>query len=168
MTQLIPVVLSGGAGTRLWPVSREALPKPFIKLPGGESLLFKTARRARACAKGGEVLTITNREYFFLTRDEYEALGTSGAPFDFLLEPVGRNTAPAIAAAALHIARRHGENAIVLALPADHLIGDDAAFQAAVGKAAKAAADGYLVTFGVPPLAPETDLDRALVGRDHA
>src|SRR3982751_5117993 len=131
---LIPVVLSGGAGTRLWPVSREALPKPFIKLPGGESLLLKTARRALACAQGGEVLTITNREYYFLTRDEYEPLEKNGAQFDFLLEPIGRNTAPAIGAAAAHIARRHGANAVLLVLPADHLIGDDAAFQAAVKK----------------------------------
>ena len=156
MASLIPVVLSGGAGTRLWPVSREALPKPFIKLPGGESLLLKTAKRAAACAQGGEVLTITNREYYFLTRDEYEALEKSGAQFDFLLEPLGRNTAPAICAAALHISRRHGAEAIVLVLPADHLIGDDVACQAAVQKAAKAAADGYLVTFGVAPTRPET------------
>jgi mannose-1-phosphate guanylyltransferase/mannose-6-phosphate isomerase len=153
---LIPVILSGGAGTRLWPVSREALPKPFIKLPGGESLLLKTARRALACSKGAGVLTITNREYFFLTRDEYEILGKSAGPFDFLLEPTGRNTAPAIGAAAVHIAKVHGDKAVVLVLPADHLIGDDAAFQAAVGKAAKAAEQGYLVTFGVPPLRPET------------
>ena len=156
MAPLIPVVLSGGAGTRLWPVSREALPKPFIKLPGGESLLLKTARRAVACAGGSEVLTITNREYYFLTRDEYEVLGKAGAQFDFLLEPLGRNTAPAIGAAALHVSRRHGAGAVVLMLPADHLIGDDAAFQVAVKKAAKAAEDGYLVTFGVAPTRPET------------
>src|SRR5438046_1919829 len=110
MTTLVPVILSGGTGTRLWPVSREALPKPFIKLPDGESLLLKTARRALACATGQGVLTITNRDYFFLTRDEYEILGKGGS-FDFLLEPAGRNTAPAIAAAALHIAREHGDQA---------------------------------------------------------
>ena len=156
MAPLIPVVLSGGAGTRLWPVSREALPKPFIKLPGGESLLLKTARRAAACARGAEVLTITNREYYFLTRDEYELLDKAGAQFDFLLEPTGRNTAPAIGAAARHVSRRHGAGALVLVLPADHLIGDDAAFQNAVQKAAQAAEDGYLVTFGVTPTRPET------------
>src|SRR5205085_1735302 len=90
MAHFVPVILSGGAGTRLWPVSREALPKPFIKLPGGESLLLKTARRALACAQGAGILTITNREYFFLTHDEYETLGKNGGPFDFLLEPTGR------------------------------------------------------------------------------
>src|SRR5215212_5961793 len=100
MTTLVPVILSGGAGTRLWPVSREALPKPFIKLPGGESLLLKTARRALACASANALLTVTNRDYFFLTRDEYETLGKTTAQFDFLLEPVSRNTGPAIAAAA--------------------------------------------------------------------
>ena len=156
MNPIIPVVLSGGAGTRLWPVSREALPKPFIKLPDGESLLFKTARRALGCANGNGVLTITNRDYFCLTRDEYDILGKNGAQFDFLLEPAGRNTAPAIGAAAVHIARQHGEKAVVLVLPADHLIGDDAAFQAAVRNATRLAEQGYLVTFGVPPARPET------------
>ena len=69
---LIPVILSGGAGTRLWPVSREGHPKPFMKLPDGESLLMKTYRRARRVADPGEILTVTNREYFFLSRDEYQ------------------------------------------------------------------------------------------------
>src|SRR5260221_7329770 len=97
MAHFVPVILSGGAGSRLWPVSREALPKPFIKLADGQSLLIKTLRRALACAEGNEVLTITNRDYFFLTRDEYAAIGYRS---DFLLEPVSRNTAPAICAAA--------------------------------------------------------------------
>src|SRR4051812_49352505 len=142
---LVPVILSGGAGTRLWPVSREALPKPFIKLPGGESLLLKTARRALACAQGAGILTITNREYFFLTRDEYETLGKNGGPFDFLLEPTGRNTAPAIGAAAVHIAKRHGGKAGLLVLPADHLIGGDAAVSGGGEKAGEGAGEGVLV-----------------------
>lgn len=156
MPILVPVVISGGAGTRLWPVSREALPKPFIKLPDGESLLLKTGRRALACANGNGMLTVTNRDYFFLTRDEYEGLGKRPSEFDFLLEPMSRNTAPAICAAALHVARQHGEQALMLVLPADQLIGDDAQFVAAVDKAAKLAADGWLVTFGIPPARPET------------
>lgn len=150
---LVPVVLSGGAGSRLWPVSREALPKPFIKLADGESLLARTARRAMSVAGGARLVTVTNRDYYFLTRDEYEPLGLRA---DFLLEPASRNTAPAIAAAAAFIARRDGPRAVMLVLPADHLIGDDAAFAAAVAKAAKAAEEGWLVTFGVPPERPET------------
>src|SRR4051812_19802544 len=104
MAHLVPVILSGGAGSRLWPVSREALPKPFIKLADGQSLLAKTLRRAVGCSAGDGVLTVTNRDYFFLTRDEY---GTnSGQRLNFLLEPVSRNTAPAICAAALDVAKR--------------------------------------------------------------
>src|SRR5947207_11636593 len=112
MSVLVPVVLSGGAGARLWPVSREALPKPFIKLPDGESLLAKTVRRALVAAQGAPVLTVTNRDYYFLTRDEYETLGVPVAQTDFLLEPVSRNTAPAVAAAAAHVAQRHGNEAV--------------------------------------------------------
>ena len=156
MSGLIPVVLSGGAGSRLWPVSREALPKPFIKLPDGETLLLKTMRRAVGVADGSGVLAVTNREYYFLSRDEYEALGKGTPPLDFLLEPVGRNTAPAICAAALHAVREHGDKVVMLVLPADHLIRDEAGFRKAVAEARKLAADGWLVTFGIRPTGPET------------
>lgn len=155
MSAFIPVILSGGAGTRLWPVSREALPKPFIKLPDGESLLQKTLKRAVALPGVAEVLTVTNRDHFFLTRDEYGA--TDGLPpLAYLLEPCGRNTAPAIAAAALQVAGRFGAEAMLLVLPADHLISDQAAFGAAVAQARQLAAEGWLVTFGIRPTAPET------------
>src|SRR6185436_11945997 len=104
MAQLVPVILSGGAGSRLWPVSREALPKPFIKLADGQSLLAKTLRRAMAVSDANGILTVTNRDYFFLTRDEYErAVKKNGPELDYLLEPVSRNTAPAICAAALDV-----------------------------------------------------------------
>jgi mannose-1-phosphate guanylyltransferase / mannose-6-phosphate isomerase len=156
MAMFIPIILSGGAGTRLWPVSREALPKPFIKLPDGESLLLKTMRRALACANGAGVLTITNKDYFFLTRDEYACLGTRTSDQDFLLEPVSRNTAPAIGAAAVHVARQYGEDAVMLVLPADHLIVDTRRFIDAVNKAAQLAEQGWLVTFGITPSRPET------------
>src|SRR5690242_10140473 len=125
MSVLVPVVLSGGAGSRLWPVSREALPKPFIRLPDGENLLRKTL----GVAQGGGILVVTNREYFFLTSDEYAALGKELPPLDFLLEPTARNTAPAICAAALEMAKAHGEDAVLLVLPADHLINDEARFR---------------------------------------
>ena len=154
---LIPVILSGGAGTRLWPVSREGHPKPFMKLPDGESLLFKTYRRARRVAEPGEILTVTNREYFFLSRDEFQlALPQEAETPTFLLEPFGRNTAPAIALAALQVAERHGAEAQMLVMPADHLIHDEALFARTVQQAAALAAQGHLVTFGIQPTAPET------------
>ena len=91
---LIPVILSGGAGTRLWPVSRESHPKPFIKMADGESLLLKTLQRALATG-ASEVLTVTNRDYYFITRDEYSALKPPAkVELRYLLEPAGRNTAP--------------------------------------------------------------------------
>ena len=156
MTVLVPVVLSGGAGSRLWPVSREALPKPFIRLPDGENLLRKTLRRAMAVAQGDGVLVVTNREYFFLTGDEYAALGKELPALEFLLEPIARNTAPAICAAALEVAKARGEEAVLLVLPADHLIRDEAAFKNAVAEAARLAREGWLVTFGIAPTRPET------------
>src|SRR3954470_10615938 len=149
MAHFVPVILSGGAGSRLWPVSREALPKPFIKLADGQSLLTKTLRRALSCADGNGVLTVTNRDYFFLTRDEYA--GKSDRQLDFLLEPVSRNTAPAICAAAVDVAKRHGKDTTMLVLPADHLIQDEAAFTSAAGAARKLAEQGWLVTFGITP-----------------
>lgn len=154
-TSFIPVILSGGAGTRLWPVSREALPKPFIKLPDGESLLVKTLMRALALPDVAEILTVTNRDHYFLTRDEFE-LERSLPPLGYLLEPFGRNTAPAIAAAALRLSDRFGPDATLLVLPADHLISDQAGFAAAVARARTLAAAGWLVTFGIKPTAPET------------
>src|SRR5450631_3425734 len=106
---LIPVILSGGAGTRLWPVSREAHPKPFIEMPDGQNLLQKTLLRA-AGLDPASILTITNRDYFFITRDTYAELTLrSGIALDFLLEPVGRNTAPAIAAGAFEIREQFGD-----------------------------------------------------------
>ncbi len=153
---LIPVILSGGAGTRLWPVSREAHPKPFIVLPDGQSLMQKTLLRA-AALKPQAVLTITNRDYFFITRDAYAAAGlASEIALDYLLEPAGRNTAPAIAAGALRIREQFGDEAIMLVLPSDHLISDVAGFTAAVHSAAELAEQGYLVTFGIAPSGPET------------
>ena len=150
---LIPIVLSGGTGSRLWPASREAKPKPFMKMAQGRSLLELTYERARAIAGGGEVVTVTNREYLFMSRDEY---GRDRAPCAFLLEPFGRNTAPAIAMAALRASHRHGEDSVLVVLPADHLIADTAGFLGDVGIATALAKEGFLVTFGVPPSRPET------------
>ncbi len=154
---LIPVILSGGAGTRLWPVSRSAYPKPFMRMNDGESLLYKTLTRALRVASDGDVLTVTGRDFYFLNRDEYAR--HPGADLDrmrFLLEPAGRNTAPAILLAALHVREHFGADAMLLLLAADHLIQDLAAFEADVAKARRLAEDGWLVTFGIPPIHPDT------------
>lgn len=150
-SKLITVVLSGGAGTRLWPASRESHPKPFMKLADGETLIEKTYARAKAL--DSEVLTVTNRDYFFMSRDEKERVGASGS---FLLEPFGRNTAPAIAMAAKMIAMTKGSETTILVLAADHLIADQTRFASAVVEASRLAAQDYLVTFGIVPTAPET------------
>jgi mannose-1-phosphate guanylyltransferase/mannose-6-phosphate isomerase len=164
----VPVVLSGGAGTRLWPVSREALPKPFMKLADGRTLLRRTLDRAagligrdaavdkagaREGAPAGTIWLVTNRDYYFLSRDE---LAVNGPAVRFVLEPAARNTAPAIALATLAVAAEHGEDAIVLVMASDHLIDDESAFAACVGRARALATEGWLVTFGITADAPET------------
>ena len=157
--KLIPTILCGGAGSRLWPVSRELHPKPFIRLADGQSLLQKAWLRGAMLPDVAEVLTVTNRELFFKTQDEYR-LVSGGVQGDhcngYVLEPFGRNTAPAIAAAALTVAAAHGEHALMLVLAADHLIADQRSFAQAVAKATQLALQGKLVTFGIKPDAPET------------
>ena len=152
---LVPVILSGGAGTRLWPLSREMAPKAFMPLPDGETLLAKTAARATALPDVGELVTVTNRDLYFHTRDLYTGLRLTCAQ-SFLLEPFGRNTAPAVALAALHVQARHGDRAVLLVLPADHLIRDQAGFAKAIAAAMPLAMEGLLATFGIRPLHPET------------
>lgn len=154
--KLVPVILSGGAGSRLWPVSRELHPKPFIRLADGQSLLQKAFLRGAQLPNVSEVLTVTNREFFFKTEDEYREVNAAKVATSYLLEPFGRNTAPAIAAAALHVANAHGPDALMLVLAADHLISDQQAFQQAVSRATELAAQGKLVTFGIQPLQAET------------
>ena len=154
--KLVPVILSGGAGTRLWPVSRELHPKPFIRLADGQSLLQKSFLRAKGLPDVVEVLTVTNRDLFFKTADEYRETGEIPMQLGFILEPEGRNTAPAIAAAALTVNKAYGPDAIMLFLTADHLIGDVPAFAQAVQQAVKLAASGKVTTFGIQPESPET------------
>jgi mannose-1-phosphate guanylyltransferase/mannose-6-phosphate isomerase len=161
---LLPVILSGGAGARLWPVSREAFPKPFIRLADGTTLLRKTLARARAANGVSHVVTVTNREYYFLTKDQYALAGEAGG-HSFLLEPIGRNTAPAIAMAAFHALESHGGDTELLVLPADHLIRDERAFADAVESARALAQTGALVTFGVTPQGPETGYGYIECGR---
>ncbi|MFP4207241.1 MAG: mannose-1-phosphate guanylyltransferase/mannose-6-phosphate isomerase [Wenzhouxiangella sp.] len=152
---LIPVILSGGAGTRLWPVSRKAHPKPFMRLADGQTLASSTIQRALKVASQGVSLTVTGRDYYFLTRDLYREAAPE-AEHHFLLEPTGRNTAPAIAAAAHWVRDRFGPEALMLVLPADHLIRDHAAFARAVAAAAELAGQGWLTCLGISPTHAET------------
>lgn len=156
---LIPTILCGGAGSRLWPVSRESHPKPFIRLADGQSLLQKAYLRGVDLPDVAEVLTVTNRDLFFKTKDEYSEVNNESGkqlPNSFILEPFGRNTAPAIATASLQVAETYGNDALLLVLAADHLIADYSAFANAVAQATQLASIGKLVTFGIKPEAPET------------
>lgn len=148
---LIPIILSGGAGTRLWPVSRESHPKPFMRIGGKKSLLTQTHERALAVTGFTAPLIVTNRDYYFLSHDELS--GQEIKP-NYLLEPAGRNTAPAIALAALW-ALEQGDPCL-LVMPADHLITDTPLFHTAVKDAKAMAQNGSLVLFGIRPTAPET------------
>lgn len=154
--RLIPTILCGGAGSRLWPVSRELHPKPFIRLADGQSLLQKTFLRGAALSGVEEILTVTNRELFFKTEDEFREVNAADLTMSFILEPFGRNTAAAIAAAALRIANTHNDDTLMLVLPADHLISEQEAFAVAIAQAVDLAEQGKLVTFGIQPDRPET------------
>jgi mannose-1-phosphate guanylyltransferase len=156
--KLLPVIISGGSGTRLWPVSRETRPKPFMQMQDGMSLLQSTLARSAALPEVHDLLVVTNRDHHFQSRDELAgmdgALGT--AQVSFLLEPIGRNTTAAIAMSAFLAAERFGGDTLLLVQPADHLVADGNAFNAAVATALPAARDGDFVTFGIVPTGPET------------
>lgn len=154
--QLIPTILCGGAGSRLWPVSRELHPKPFIRLTDGLSLLQKAFLRGALLPDVKEILTVTNSELLFKIEDEMNAVNDKNIHTSFILEPFGRNTSAAIAAAAIQIAEKHGDDTLLLILAADHLIADQDAFQKAVMEASKLALSGKLITFGIQPSEPNT------------
>ncbi len=149
---LTPVLLSGGVGSRLWPVSREAHPKQFLPLAGEITMLQETLRRT-ASLNASAPLVVCNEEHRFMVAEQLRQLELQAGAL--ILEPLGRNTAPAVALAALHAVNSNPES-VLLVLPADHLIKDVDAFVAAVIKAQPLAASGRLMTFGVVPTAPET------------
>ena len=152
MTKVIPIILSGGAGTRLWPISRRMHPKPFMEV-AGKPLLAHALERAALIAD--EALIVTNQDHYFLTENLLKE--TLRAPnVSYLLEPKGRNTAPAIALAVRQIQKAHGDDAVCLVLAADHLISNESAFEKAVTQASEQAQEGNLVVFGISPTAPET------------
>ena len=150
--KLQAVLLSGGSGTRLWPLSREAYPKQFLPLVGEDTMLQATWRRVAPVA-GAAPIVVAGEDHRFLVAEQLRQVGVAAA--SILLEPVGRNTAPAIAAAALQ-AMADGGDPLLLVLPSDHVVRDAEAFRAAVQEASAAAEAGALVTFGIVPTAPET------------
>ncbi|HTN67705.1 MAG TPA: mannose-1-phosphate guanylyltransferase/mannose-6-phosphate isomerase [Burkholderiaceae bacterium] len=152
-TSIIPVVLCGGSGTRLWPLSREAYPKQFLRLQGEHSLLQQTLQRLHGIDGIGRALLVCNESSRFIAAEQLLQIGIDDARI--LLEPMRRNTAPAIAAAALH-AQADSDDPLLLVLPSDHVIRDQGAFCAAVGIGRAAAQAGDLVTFGITPRRAET------------
>ncbi|MET4805518.1 mannose-1-phosphate guanylyltransferase/mannose-6-phosphate isomerase [Limibacillus sp. MBR-115] len=152
MSPIFPVILSGGAGTRLWPQSRQAYPKQFLSLTSGQTLLQQTAERLFAVASTPP-LVICNEVHRFIVAEQLRTLPAGSAKI--ILEPVGRNTAPAITLAAL-AATKDGADPIVVISPADHVVMNSQAFEVATGQAVSLAEDGFVVTFGVTPDRPET------------
>ncbi len=152
---IVPVVLCGGSGTRLWPLSREKYPKQLLSLVNDDSLLQATLRRVQwegVALQVGAPLVICNEEYRFVIAEQLRLMGASGR---VILEPVGKNTAPALTVAALE-ATQDGQDPILLVMPADHVIVETEIFQDAVKLAATQAELGSIVTFGIVPDSPET------------
>ena len=152
MLPIVPVILSGGSGTRLWPLSREAYPKQFLPLVGEDTMLQATWKRVAVIA-GAAPIVVANQEHRFMAAEQLRECNVR--PQALILEPIGRNTAPAIAIAALQVLAQN-DDALLLVLPSDHVVRNEKAFHAAVAQAANAADAGKLVTFGIVPTAPET------------
>ena len=153
MSQTIyPVLLAGGSGSRLWPLSRKSYPKQFAPLIAGESLFQASARRLSGPAFGAPVI-VTNSDFRFIVTEQLAGAGID--PGAILIEPEGRNTAPAVLAAAHYIAQ-HDPDAMMLVAPSDHVVPDGAAFRSAVDTGLQAAGAGRIVTFGISPDRPET------------
>ncbi len=152
MREVLPFILCGGSGTRLWPLSREAFPKQFHRITGPETLFQLTCRRLTG-ELFGELSVLSNRRHRFLIAEQLAEIGAHAATI--VLEPHGRNTAPAACTAAL-ISAASDPNAIVLLAPSDHMIADADAFVEAIRTGLGPARNGALVTFGVEPDCPHT------------
>src|SRR6185295_13218885 len=150
---VVPVILCGGAGSRLWPVSRQLLPKQFLPLVTGHTLLQDTALRAHEASDGAQLLVVCNESHRFLVNDQLAEIGVRAR---VLLEPAGRGTAAAVAIAALSAAPAGGtEDPVLLVLASDHAIRGADAFNGAVRRATEVAATGMLVTFGIAAARPD-------------
>ena len=161
-SQVIPVILSGGSGTRLWPMSRKHYPKQFIPLRNERSLFQDTVARVKNLDNGVQgPIVVCNDEHRFMAAEQLRLEEVENA--DIVLEPVGRNTAPAIALAALQALQRN-PHAILLVLPADHILDSQDQFASAVDVALQLCAEDYLVTFGIAPTRPETGYGYIKVG----
>jgi mannose-1-phosphate guanylyltransferase/mannose-6-phosphate isomerase len=161
MTKIVPVILAGGAGTRLWPVSRDALPKQFLPLVGERSTYQDTLLRVAAGDLFAPPIVITGADFRFFARRQAEEIGIDPT---VVIEPMRRDSGPALAAAAV-LARNSDPKAVVLALAADHVILDAAEFRTTCAAALKAAVDGHIVTFGITPSAPKTSYGYIRRGR---
>ncbi len=148
-----PVILSGGSGTRLWPMSRQSRPKQFLAFVGEHSLLQQTVERLRGLRDGAPPIMLGSHEHRFMVAEQLHEIGVH--PAAQLLEPVPRSTAPAIAVAALQVQKKD-PGGILLVLPSDHVTTGEDAFLTDVAAAARVALEGHLVTFGIKPLGPNT------------
>ena len=151
---LLPVILAGGTGSRLWPLSREHYPKQFLRLTGDKSLLQNTALRAMHLPGVENLMLLCNEQHRFLVAEQLQEVAAPLAAL--VLEPEGRNTAPACAAAAHHAMRLYGPDVVLFVMAADHLIREHKAFDQAVAQAVEQARAGHIVTFGITPTGPET------------
>ncbi|WP_234187395.1 sugar phosphate nucleotidyltransferase, partial [Shinella sp. NM-101] len=162
--KIVPVIMAGGKGTRLWPLSRASAPKQFLEFLGETTLFQKSLARVADKALYAPPVVVTNNDFRFLVAEQARAAGVDLTAI--LLEPVARNTAPALAAAATLVARLHGNEAIMQVLASDHEIDADDTYLDCIAKAASAARAGRLVTFGITPTEPATGYGYIETGED--
>jgi mannose-1-phosphate guanylyltransferase/mannose-6-phosphate isomerase len=158
---IVPVLLCGGSGSRLWPLSREAYPKQFLSLLGRHTLFQQTALRFADRERFGTMVVVTNEDHRFIVAEQLRAIGIDDAII--VIEPVGRNTAPAAAAAALHV-QEHDPDALILLLPTDHVIANPDVMIAAVERGIQSAKGGHIVLFGIEPTTPATGYGYIRIG----